>query len=116
MASSASRAGSQRSGASGASARAAPGSLVAIQANPDTQLAFQTATADPNAASLPNELGGTQVYFNGIRSPRLRANRTLRSPDGRSMLVTFMVAGDFNAAQRNVERPLAAVAATARDD
>jgi RND superfamily putative drug exporter len=49
-----------------------------------------------------------------IRSPLPPANRTLRSPDGRSMLVTFMVAGDFNQAQRNVEAPLAATAATAR--
>ena len=34
---------------------------------------------------------------------------TLRSADGRSMLVTFEVAGDSNQAQRNVEGPLAAV-------
>jgi uncharacterized protein (TIGR03437 family) len=43
--------------------------LVAIQAFSGSQLAFQTASADPNANPLPNDLGGTQVYFNGIRSP-----------------------------------------------
>ena len=40
---------------------------------------------------------------------------TLRSADGRSMLVSFEVAGDSNQAQRNVDGPLAAVAATAAD-
>jgi RND superfamily putative drug exporter len=49
-----------------------------------------------------------------IRSPLLSANRTLRSIDGRSLLVTFDVAGDYSQAQRNVEAPLAATAATAR--
>jgi RND superfamily putative drug exporter len=50
-----------------------------------------------------------------IRSPLTIAGRPLRSADGRSALVTFNVAGDFNHAQRNVEAALAAVAATARD-
>jgi uncharacterized membrane protein YdfJ with MMPL/SSD domain len=50
-----------------------------------------------------------------IRSPLTIAGRPLRSADGRSALVTFNVAGDFNHAQRNVESALAAVAATARD-
>ncbi|HEX8975457.1 MAG TPA: MMPL family transporter [Solirubrobacteraceae bacterium] len=49
-----------------------------------------------------------------IRSPLTRAAGTLRSADGRSMLLTFDVAGDFNRAQLNVEAPLAAVAATGR--
>ncbi|HET7051229.1 MAG TPA: MMPL family transporter [Solirubrobacteraceae bacterium] len=49
-----------------------------------------------------------------VRSPLIGANRMLRSPDDRSMLVTFNVAGDFNQAQRNVESALAATAATAR--
>jgi uncharacterized protein (TIGR03437 family) len=53
----------------GDAAKIAPGSLVAIQANAGTQLAFQTAAAAPDANPLPNDLGGTQVYFNGIRSP-----------------------------------------------
>jgi uncharacterized protein (TIGR03437 family) len=61
-------AGSTLSGG-GDAAQIAPGSLVAIQANPGTQLAFQTATAPSDANPLPNDLGGTQVYFNGIRSP-----------------------------------------------
>ncbi len=50
-----------------------------------------------------------------VRSPLDPANRALRSADGRSALVTFQVAGDFNQAQRNVAAALAAVAATARD-
>jgi uncharacterized protein (TIGR03437 family) len=61
-------AGSTLSGG-GDAAQIAPGSLVAIQANSGTQLSFQTATAPPDANPLPNDLGGTQVYFNGIRSP-----------------------------------------------
>ncbi|HET8980529.1 MAG TPA: MMPL family transporter [Solirubrobacteraceae bacterium] len=51
---------------------------------------------------------------NDIRSPLLPANRMLRSADGRSMLVTFNVAGDYNQAQTNVRAALAATAATAR--
>jgi uncharacterized membrane protein YdfJ with MMPL/SSD domain len=51
---------------------------------------------------------------NDVRSPLSAANGTLRSTDGRSMLVTFNVAGDSNQAQHNVEAALAAVAATAR--
>jgi len=53
----------------GDAAQIAPGSLVAIQANSGTQLAFQTAAAPPDANPLPNDLGGTQVYFNGIPAP-----------------------------------------------
>ena len=49
-----------------------------------------------------------------IRSPLSPENRMLRSADGRSMLVTFAVAGDYNQAQKNVLAPLAAAAATAR--
>jgi uncharacterized membrane protein YdfJ with MMPL/SSD domain len=47
-----------------------------------------------------------------VRSPFAAANRPLRSADGRSVLVTFDVAGDYAQAQRNVEAALAAVAAT----
>ena len=50
-----------------------------------------------------------------VRSPLDPANGPLRSADGRSALVTFQVAGDFNQAQRNVAAALAVVAATARD-
>jgi hypothetical protein len=53
----------------GDAAKVAPGSLVSIQANPGTQLAFQSVAAPPDANPLPNDLGGTQVYFNGIRAP-----------------------------------------------
>jgi RND superfamily putative drug exporter len=49
-----------------------------------------------------------------IRSPLLSANSGLRSNDGRSMLVTFKIAGDQNQAQTNVDGALAASAATAR--
>ena len=38
----------------------------------------------------------------------------LRSPDSRSVLVTFSLAGDSNEAQKNVDRPLAAVRAVQR--
>jgi RND superfamily putative drug exporter len=50
----------------------------------------------------------------GVRSPLLAANRALRSADGRSVLVTFSVAGDSSQAQHNVGAALAAVAGTAR--
>jgi uncharacterized membrane protein YdfJ with MMPL/SSD domain len=53
-------------------------------------------------------------YVNYLRSPVLSANKTLRSSDGRSMLVAFSVRGDYNEAQKKVEGSLAAVAATAR--
>jgi RND superfamily putative drug exporter len=43
------------------------------------------------------------------------ASPALFSADGRSMLVTFEVAGDSNQAQTNVDGPLAAAAATAAD-
>ena len=56
--------------------------------------------------SLPN--------LSYIRSPLQRTNRTLRSGDHRSMLVTFSVAGDSSQAQKNVDAPLSVVAATAR--
>ena len=49
-----------------------------------------------------------------IRSPLVAANGTLRGHDGRSLLVTFTLAGDMNQAQKNVDAALAATAATAR--
>ena len=49
-----------------------------------------------------------------VRSPLDPAGRPLRSADGRSLLVTFQLAGDFDGAQRNVDAPLAAVAAVER--
>jgi uncharacterized protein (TIGR03437 family) len=53
----------------GDAAQIAPGSLVAIQANSGESLSFQTTSAPSSANPLPNDLGGTQVYFNGIRAP-----------------------------------------------
>jgi len=49
-----------------------------------------------------------------VRSPLADANRALRSGDGSAALVTFNLAGDYDQALRNVEGPLAAVAATAK--
>jgi uncharacterized membrane protein YdfJ with MMPL/SSD domain len=51
--------------------------------------------------------------INAIRSPFQSAGKALRSRDGRSVLVTFNVAGDSTQAQKNVEAPLRAVGATA---
>jgi hypothetical protein len=53
----------------GDAAKVAPGSLVSIQANSGTQLAFQSAAAPADGNPLPTDLGGTQVYFNGIAAP-----------------------------------------------
>lgn len=50
----------------GDAAKIAPGSIVSILGG---NLAFTTASADPNQNPLPTTLGGTQVYFNGIRAP-----------------------------------------------
>jgi hypothetical protein len=51
----------------------APGTLVSILGD---NLADQTAAAPPDADPLPTELGGVQVYFNGIRSPLLYVSPT----------------------------------------
>jgi RND superfamily putative drug exporter len=50
----------------------------------------------------------------GVRSPLTAAGEGLRSADGRSVLVTFQLAGDFSSMQRNVDGPLAAVAAVGK--
>jgi uncharacterized protein (TIGR03437 family) len=57
--------GAALSGGGDASA-IAPGSIVSILG---ANLSSQTASADPSADALPNKLGGTQVYFNGIPAP-----------------------------------------------
>ena len=62
---------------------------------------------------LVRRLGSLRTV-NDIRSPLLEGNRTLRSADGRSAVITFDVAGDFSQAQRNVEAALQETAATAR--
>ncbi len=47
-------------------AKIAPGTVVAIVGD---NLADQIAVADPDRTSWPTDLGGVQVYFNGIRAP-----------------------------------------------
>jgi MMPL family len=68
------------------------------------------------AAAVRDLVGRLQALktVSDVRSPLLNANRGLRSPDGRSMLITFKVAGDQNQAQINVDGALAATAATAK--
>ena len=50
----------------GDAAAIAPGSIVSVTG---ANLSYHTASADPNQNPLPNKLGGTQVYFNGIPAP-----------------------------------------------
>ena len=50
----------------GNAASIAPGTLVSING---TNLASTTARADLSQPQLPTQLGGVEVYFNGIRSP-----------------------------------------------
>ena len=68
------------------------------------------------AAAVREHVGRLQPLrtVSDIRSPLLNSNRGPRSPDGRSMLITFTVAGDQNQAQINVDGALAATAATAK--
>jgi RND superfamily putative drug exporter len=87
------------------------GEQVLIQGRGSTRIGDPAITAA--VRDLVRRLGTLKTVA-AIRSPLPPANRTLRSPDGRSMLVTFDLAGDFNQAQRNVDGALAAVAATAR--
>jgi uncharacterized protein (TIGR03437 family) len=47
-------------------AKIGPGTIVSIQGS---NLSFQTATADMTKSPLPTNLGGTEVFFNGIVSP-----------------------------------------------
>jgi uncharacterized protein (TIGR03437 family) len=61
----ASTSGSTLSGG-GDAAQIAPGSLVSVLG---ANLAFTTQSADLTQNPLPSTLGGTQVYFNGIRAP-----------------------------------------------
>jgi len=65
-------AGANLTGGGGA-AQVAPGTLVTIHG---TNLSATTASADLSQPQLPTELGGTQVYFNGIKSPLLFVSPT----------------------------------------
>jgi hypothetical protein len=53
----------------GDAAKIAPGTIVTILATDGTSLASQTASADLTQQRLPTQLGGAEVYFNGIRAP-----------------------------------------------
>jgi hypothetical protein len=54
-------------------AKIAPGTLVTVLGD---RLADETAAAPENANPLPRELGGVQVYFDGIRAPLLYVSPT----------------------------------------
>ena len=58
----------------GDAAAIAPGSIVSVTG---TNLSYHTASADPNQNPLPNILGGTQVYFNGIAAPLVMVSPTM---------------------------------------
>src|ERR1022692_4962169 len=57
----------------GDAATVAPGTLVSIVG---TGLSAGTVSADPTATQLPTQLGGTEVYFNGIQSPLVYVSPT----------------------------------------
>jgi uncharacterized protein (TIGR03437 family) len=57
----------------GAAANVAPGTVVSILG---TNLSAGTASADTTQLSLPTELGGTEVYFNGIQAPLFMVSPT----------------------------------------
>src|SRR4051812_27586151 len=67
--------------------------------------AFRAAVADVEA-----RLANT-AHVSHVRSPYARGNSGRISSDGRSVLVGFDVAGDYDAAKDNVSAPLATVAA-----
>ena len=58
----------------GDAASIAPGTIVSIIG---TNLAFNSASADLTQPTLPNQLAGTEVYFNGIKSPLTMVSPTL---------------------------------------
>jgi uncharacterized protein (TIGR03437 family) len=57
----------------GDAATVAPGTLVSVVG---TGLSANTLSADPAATQLPTQLGGTEVYFNGIQSPLVYVSPT----------------------------------------
>jgi uncharacterized protein (TIGR03437 family) len=58
----------------GNAAKIAPGTIVSILG---TNLSAGTVKADTSQLQLPTELGGTQVYFNGIAGPLFMVSPTL---------------------------------------
>ena len=66
-------AGSSTLSGGGDAAQIAPGSIVSVTG---TNLSYHTASADPKQNPLPNILGGTQVYFNGIAAPLVMVSPT----------------------------------------
>jgi uncharacterized protein (TIGR03437 family) len=60
----------------GDASKVAAGTLVTILANPGSSLAYGVAAADLSQKTLPTELAGAQVYFNGIRAPLLYVSPT----------------------------------------
>ncbi len=53
----------------GGAANVGPGTIVTINSNPQFTFGPNTAAADLTKPTLPTELGGVEVYFDGIRSP-----------------------------------------------
>ncbi|HLK64878.1 MAG TPA: hypothetical protein VKU19_15655 [Bryobacteraceae bacterium] len=53
----------------GDAAKIAPGTIVEIIAADGTTIASQTASADLTQSTLPTQLGGVEVYFDGIKAP-----------------------------------------------
>lgn len=61
----------------GDAAKVAAGTIITINANPNTSLMYGPATAaDLSKPQLPTTLAGTEVYFNGIRAPLLYVSPT----------------------------------------
>jgi uncharacterized protein (TIGR03437 family) len=58
----------------GNAAKVAPGTVVSILG---TNLSAGTVSADTTKLQLPTELGGTEVYFNGIQAPLFMVSPTL---------------------------------------
>jgi len=61
----------------GDAAKIAPGTIVTINAADGTTIASQTAAADLTQPQLPTQLGGVEVYFNGIRAPLVSVTPTV---------------------------------------
>ncbi|HTS26676.1 MAG TPA: hypothetical protein VMH81_12445 [Bryobacteraceae bacterium] len=60
----------------GDAAKIAPGTIITILAADGTTISGQTANADLTQPTLPTQLGGTEVYFNGIRAPLVSVSPT----------------------------------------